>query len=71
VDRKKVQAKEGKAILYRELTEHIFANDDNPAVRKAYQADKGKFSKSTKQQFSRSVEYQLSKMLSCLITNID
>jgi len=66
-----VQAKEGRAILYRELTEHIFVNNNNPAVHEAYQADKGKFSKSTRQQFLWSVEYQLSKMLGCLITNTD
>ncbi|KAF9536441.1 hypothetical protein CPC08DRAFT_771567 [Agrocybe pediades] len=51
--RVKIQAKEGKLILFEELADHIFSQDEDKAVQKAYQADKSKYAKSTKQQFTR------------------
>lgn len=53
--RKKVQAHEGKTILYGMLAKEVFENVDDIKVRAEYAANPTAFGSSTQQQFARYV----------------
>lgn len=59
--RRKVQASEGKTILYGELAAVVFQSPDiDTEIAEEYSADPSRFAKSTQQQFARYIHFFLS-----------
>ena len=55
-NRRKVQASEGKSILYGELARVIFTDQSiDTSILEEYKADPARFTRSTQQQFARYV----------------